>query len=151
MGFGTKQILTAIEKLLISELPDGFPLIFPGVTKETSGLSEWISLSIPRLTERRRRGNGPRSWSLSVQVMIYRRPGTDAGRVHDLLELVRGALSGETILVHDYDQSGVPLTGYLRMLEGDVKENTRVSSGPKGSGLTEQQITISGIAREIRA
>ena len=132
---------------------DQFPLpvstVYPGTTLDTSALDEWLEIWMDAWSRRPQRASDAKLLELSLTVHCFVKPGLDKGRVQELADAARETLSGKTIELRDYEQSGSPLVGYALVFEPETRELTRNHAGGLQSGLQHLVVSWRGMAQGI--
>ncbi|MAT14601.1 MAG: hypothetical protein CMJ46_04950 [Planctomyces sp.] len=125
------------------------PTIYPGMRLDTSSLPGWLEWRTEFWKPYAQRSGQWELQRLSVEVHVYAK-GLDTGPVlQRLIDGVLPVLTRKTIEVHDYEQSGTPLLGYVRLDEPEVRELSREELNRSGSTLRHALIEWRGRAQEV--
>lgn len=122
--------------------------IYPAVAVDTESLTEWQEIWIDTWTRQPRRASASPIIDLSVSVHVFVRQTNDKTRLHQLSEAARDTLDGNTIAVNDFDQSGSPIVGYVKLREPQTRDLTRGRQN-QGDPLTHHLITYAGTAESV--
>ncbi|MEX0701183.1 MAG: hypothetical protein WD069_03730 [Planctomycetales bacterium] len=146
--FDTKTITGSLFSHWADQFPLSAPTIYPGTEVDLADAVEWIDLALDAWSDRAGREIGKRMLSVTVAVHCFAKPSTDHGRADELADAARATLAGRTIAVRDADESGLPVVGYLKLFEAQVRDLSR-SARDTGGGLRHVAIRVSGIAEEV--
>lgn len=101
------------------------PTLHPGEQIDTAAQTAWVELWVDVWDEEARRNDSPERAVVSVTVHCFSRHATATAEARGVVDAVRAALSRQLIAVRDYDQSGAPLIGRLRLRETELRDLTR--------------------------
>lgn len=143
----------SIASSLFTHWADQFPLsvttIYPGTKVDTTGLNEWLELSIEEWFRRPQRSGGKQVIDVSVVVHCFVKQGLDKSRLHELADAARSTISQKTIAIRDYDMSGTPVLGYLNMVEPNTRDRTRDAANALRHTMQHLEIRCLGFAQQI--
>jgi len=125
------------------------PTLYGGERRDPGGWPGWAEFWAHAFPSGAQRRSGPPQIGLLVTVHLLARPGSDAGWIHDLADEGRRALSQRAIDVVDFEASGHPRIGVLRLGEVDVQDWSRGEAGERGTGLRHLVLTCRGAATGI--
>ncbi|QDU78981.1 hypothetical protein Pla110_06850 [Polystyrenella longa] len=125
------------------------PTSFPGMRLDTSALTGWLEWRTEFWKPYVQRSGQQELQRLSVEVHVYSR-GVGAGPVlHRLVDEVLPVYTRTTMEVHDYEESGAPLIGYVSLYEPEVRELSREELNQHGSQLRHALVEWRGMAQEL--
>lgn len=125
------------------------PTSYPGMRLDTSALAGWLEWRTEFWKPYVQRSAQRELQRLSVHVHVYTK-GLHSGPVlQRLIDGVLPVLSRRTIAVHDPEQSGAPLVGYVRLDEPEVRELSREELNRQGTTLRHALIEWRGRAQEV--
>ena len=101
------------------------PTVHPGEQINTAAQTSWVELWVDVWDEQARRTESPERAVVSVTVHCFSRHATATADVRGVVDAARTALSRQLIAVRDYELSGAPLIGHLRMRETELRDLTR--------------------------
>ena len=146
----TQLDLELIRANLFQHWDNQFPLalttVYPGMNVDNSSLTEWIEIAVDHWVRKPQRSADKQFLELVVVVHSFVKAGTDKGRILELADATRSTLEQQTITLNDFDLSGEPTVGYLRLFEMETRD--RFLGQPASHDQTLQHVAMStkGIA-----
>jgi|GEM_PF-4591967 len=141
----TQLDLELIRANLFKHWSDSFPLavttVYPGMNVDNSSSSEWIEIAVENWSRKPQRTAGKQFLELVVVVHCFVKAGTDKGRILELADATRSTISQKTISLKDFDLSGEPTVGYLRLHETETRD--RFLGLPSTHDQTLQHVSMS--------
>lgn len=130
---------------------DGFDpavtTIYPGIKADTSALTEWVEIWVDSWARRPQRIAGVPVVDVTVVVHCFVKSGSDGGRIHELTDRVRATFAQETVPLKDFQQSGSPQIGTIRLKEPETRNLTRRTTGELKTVLHHTAVVIRGFAQ----
>ncbi|REJ71578.1 MAG: hypothetical protein DWQ34_06095 [Planctomycetota bacterium] len=123
--------------------------VYPGQQADTSALEEWVELWIESWEEAVRRDASPHIVRVNVTVHCFSRSATAATRVQELADAARDVLARQTIVIRDYDESGTPVLGHVRLREAEMHDMTRPQGAEHRGVLRHAVVAINGRAESL--
>lgn len=147
-SFSHEQIAASLYTDWEAAAPAGVAVIYPGMKLDTSAIGEWIELAIENWSRRPQRHGARERVRFVLVVRIFVRPTTNKGRAQELADDVREALSQQSYVVRDFDASGSPVLGHLRLDEPETRDLSRMHLQSTGTPLQQMQLSFRGTAEE---
>ncbi|MEM1060976.1 MAG: hypothetical protein AAF532_02805 [Planctomycetota bacterium] len=122
--FGLEMVTAAIASEWKEELGAGVDVVTPGRRLDGDASSEWAELDVELYTGRAGRPSG-RFDAVTVIANVFAKAGEDAYRAREIADTAKAAFDGRTVAVPDYDLSGRPVIGYVRLGEATLRDLTR--------------------------
>jgi len=127
----------------------GCATVHPGEQLDVGAQTAWVELWVDAWDEQPRRNDGPERMSVAVTVHCFSRHATETAELRTIADAARVALARQLIAVRDYEQSGSPLVGYVRLRETELRDLTRVhDEGLRGS-LRHVVVLCRGVAEGV--
>ncbi len=142
----TGNLIESVASYWRNQFPEDCLLIEPGLQGDASRQESWIELAFPVLRQERQRRTGLQSVELLMDTHCFAVLGEDAGRVRRLVDAVRAAFAGNTLMVRDYGLSALPAVGYVKFGEAEVRDLTRVERRAGGRPLAHYLVSLRGVA-----
>ncbi len=138
------HLIVTLQRHVASEIPEGVPLVLPGIVLDAEATAEWIEFSCEEISGVAQRDSPAERRELSVTLQVFVRASTHTARVQALAESARAILSGRLIDVIDRTQSDEPVIGAIRFREVDVRDLTRLHAAQQRRPLRHLVITARG-------
>ena len=116
---------------------------YPGQQLETSALADWVELWVEMWDEAIRRDVAPCAVDVAVTVHCFSRSVSAVTRGQRLADAARSVLSHQTIEVRDFEMSGEPLLGHVRLREAETRDLTR-RDGDENRGVLQHVVVVVG-------
>ncbi len=144
-----KNIIASIQKFWNDQNPLSITTVYPGMKTDTTHLSEWLELWVEPNTRPVQRSVDYPELKVTVTVHCFVTPGDNRARIHEIADVIRGMISQKTIEILDYDLSGNPVTGYLRLQEEVIRNRTRKISTQFHISMQHLVLKCDGLAQSI--
>lgn len=144
--------IDAITRSLHVHWGDAFsacPTVHPGEQFDVAGRTAWVELWVDAWDEQPRRNDGPERMSVAVTVHCFSRHATETAESRAIADAARGALGRKLIEVRDFEQSGAPLLGYIRLRETELRDLTRVHDDALRGALRHIVVLCRGVAEGV--
>lgn len=122
---------------------------YAGEPLDTQSLSEWCDFMVPRFSRIPQRKGALDQRRGSVEVRIFTKAGLDRYRVLTLSKAFTTLLSQGEIPILDYDLSGTPTIGHIRLGEPTRRDGTRRSNDAIRTDTRMILLTFHGYAQEV--
>jgi hypothetical protein len=130
-----ESIASSLLAFWSNQFSAGVTTVYPGMKVNTTDLSEWVEIWIDSWSRKPQRIGGVPLIDVAVSVHCFVKSGTDAGRIHAVTDAVRLVFSQESVPLHDFEQSGEPRIGTIRIKEPETRNLTK-------HNLESQQIVL---------
>lgn len=124
------------------------PTVRSGEQIDAAAQTAWVELWVDVWDEEPRRNDSPERAVVSVTVHCFSRHPTVTAKVRGVVDAARGALSRRLIEVRDYEQSGAPLIGRLRLREAELRDLTRAHDDALRGSLRHIAVLCRGVMEE---
>lgn len=125
------------------------PTVHSGEQIDVADQTAWVELWIDNWDEQRRREDGPERIGIAVTVHCFSRHATDVGEIQRIVDAARSALSRQLVGIRDYDLSGTPLLGHLRLRETELRDLTRAHDDELRGTLRHIVVLCRGFVEEM--
>lgn len=119
--------------------------VHPGEQIDASAQTAWVELWVDVWDEAPRRNDSPERAVVAVTVHCFSRHATATAEVRGVMDAARSALSRQLIEVRDYEQSGAPLIGRLRLRETELRDLTRAHDDAMRGALRHIVVLCRGV------
>lgn len=144
-----QALVTSLAAHAAGELPSELIVLWPGMTLDTDGLSEWVEVWCDAVDGLAQRDRPPEQRDVTATVHVFVRPSSNTARVQAVAELVRGAFSGRVIAVQDGSTSPAEKIGVLRTREADVRDLTRLHAEEQRRPLRHVVVLVRGVVQSV--
>jgi hypothetical protein len=121
------------------------PTVHPGEQIDTAAQTSWVELWVDVWNEEPRRNDSAERAIVSLTVHCFSRHATATAEVRGVVDAARAALSRRLIEVRDYDVSGAPLIGRLRLRETELRDLTRAHDDALRGALRHVVVLCRGV------
>ena len=125
-----EQVVGAVANHLSANMTSGTTVEYPGGVIDTGAINDWVCVRVPAMTRRSQRRAGADHGTVRIAVEIYAKRTSATYRAARIEEDVRSVLRHAEILVKDYNDSAEPTVAFLRVLEPDVENQSRLFGTP---------------------
>jgi hypothetical protein len=140
-------LISTLQRHVTTELPEGLPLVLPGVVLDAEATPEWIEFSCDAIGGVVQRETPAELREVNVTLQVFARGSTQTTRVQALAEIARGIVSGRLVEVVDRTISDEPVIGAVRFREADVRDLTRVHAAHQRRALRHVVVTARGMVQ----
>lgn len=120
-----ESISASLLKFWSDQFSAGVTTVYPGMKVNTTDLTEWVEVWIDSWSRKPQRIGGISLIDVTVSVHCFVKSGTDTGRIHELTDAARSVFSQESVELHDFEQSGEPQIGTIRIKEPETRNLTK--------------------------
>jgi hypothetical protein len=124
------------------------PTVHPGQQIDTGDQSAWVELWVDVWDEQARRNESPERAVIALTVHCFSRHTTATAEARGVVDAARSALSRQLIEVRDYEQSGAPLIGHLRLREAELRDLTRAHDDSLRGAVRHVVVLCRGVMEE---
>lgn len=151
MSLAHEMLVASLESYVAANLPALVTtnVRYGGEGIDTGAISEWCDLMVPRFSRFGQRKTALDQRTGTVTVRIFVKDGADRYRVLTLSEAFTTLLRHSEIPIYDYDLSGPPQIGCLRLYEPTRRDETRRSNDGIRSDTRMILLQFSGYAQEV--
>jgi hypothetical protein len=116
-------------------------VLYPGGQLDTHGANEWVELQVERA------GAGPERDACAVRVAVHcwAKFGTNQARAAELADAAAAVLAGARITMKDFEASGQPVVGHLRLFGATMEDRSRGDQDRKATGAGHWVVRVEGV------
>lgn len=116
-------------------------VLYPGGQLDTHDADEWVEVQVERAEA------GPERDTCAVRVAVHcwAKFGTNQGRVAELAAAAAAVLAGARIVVKDFEASGQPVVGHLRLFGAKMEDRSRADQDRKATSVGHWVVTVEGV------
>lgn len=145
----SEQIVAAVSKYISDNLTVSTTVIYPGTWKDTGSINDWIELWVNRVRQKIRRRNNKDHHDVTVEVVCWAKRTTSIFRIMDMVKDVADQLEHAEISIKNYNLSGTPEVGYLRVGEPIRRDTTRDTNQSAQTNLRTMTLEFPASAQEL--
>jgi len=128
--------------------PTTWPTIYPGTQQDASDWPAWVELSLPVLEQLpRRRHQGLACSRFTLDVHCFARIGNGGATGRQLADAVQETLAGPGVLIRDFQLPELPVIGFARLREPDVRDLSRSERTTGERPLQHWLVSVAGRAQ----
>lgn len=127
--------------------PGSCPTIYPGMQRDATGWQAWVEWNLPFFQEEISRDAGFQRLSFTLDVHCFVEQGKDLNKIRELVDQVRQTLSRKVVMIRDFNLSVLPVTGYARFEEVEVRDLSRLERLEAGSRIAHFLLSFRGLAQ----
>lgn len=120
---------------------------------DMASASEWVTFWIDDMREEPVRRTGLQTIPLDVTVDIWvRRKGMlNLYRLEEIIDSAVACLDQQEVPVYDYEDSGIPLVGYIRLQEAQATDYSRQHENSVPGSARHARVAVRGVAMELHS
>ena len=142
-----ESISASLLKFWSDQFSSGVTTIYPGMKVNTIELTEWVEVWVDSWSRKPQRIGGISLIDVTVSIHCFVKSGSDTGRIHELTDAVRAVFSQETVDLHDFEQSGEPQLGTIRIKEPETRNLTKHNLESQQTILHHTVVLFRGFAQ----
>lgn len=143
----TTNLMQSLTCYWRDSFPGSCPTIYPGMQQDATRWQTWIEWNLPFFQEEVSRDSGFQRLSFTLDVHCFVEQGKDLNRIRELVDQVRETLSRKVVMIRDFNLSVLPVTGYVRFGEAEVRDLSRLERLDAGSRVAHFLLSFRGLAQ----
>lgn len=116
-------------------------VLYPGGQLDTHDLEEWVEVQVERAEA------GPERDTCAVRVAVHcwAKFGTNQARAAELADAAAAVLAGARLAVKDFEASGQPVVGHLRLFGAKREDRSRADQDRKAASVGHWVVRVEGV------
>jgi hypothetical protein len=144
---GMDRLIKELQRHVTLELPEGVPLVLPGLMVDAETTPEWVEFSCDAINGLAQRTSPAELREVVITLQVFVRASKQTVRVQALAEAVRGIVSRRVVDIVNRDLSEEPVVGAVRFREADVRDLTRAHGELQRRALRHAVVTARGLVQ----